>query len=901
MLGRTVALARATAARRAFSTVPSEADVVVIGGGSIGASTLYHLAERGINAVMVEKDQLTAGTTWHSAGLLWRLRPADTDIELIDHTRHLARNVLEQETSLSPGWIENGGLFIASNERRLDEYKRLQTLGKAYGIESHVCTPEEAQKIHPLMSTEDMYGALYSPNDGTIDPSGWVSALTKGAKMRGAKIFENCRVTAVDTEATTSTGTPKVTGVATSQGYIKTNTVVDCAGVWGANLGSLVGVDVPLVGMRHAYIVMDKVPGIQGLPNIRDHDLSVYLKLQGDSLAIGGYEVDPVFWTPEPDFAFGLFEMDLMEEFGAHLENHFKRVPVLEECGVKSTVCGPESFTPDHKPIIGEAPEVSGFFINAGFNSAGIMLSGGAGRELATWIDEGRSTMDMFHYAPTRFAPEATRNPEWVNAKSHEAYVKNYAVVYPHDQPLAGRNLRTDALHSTLAEQGCVYEEKLGWERPGWFLEVAELEGNPTALPKEYDYYGGYLQSYHDHDHPLARPLNDDHLYHRLVDGECNFTWPASHEKVGKEVDACRNRVAVFNQSYFGKFFVSGLDAEAAMDWISTAAIAGRPVGDTVYTAMCNHRGGVECDLTVSRIEDDLATGAKQYYVAAGGGSAAHDLDWIRRSAEVGGFDITVTDRTAEFGLLNVQGPKARELLMAVVDVPEQVEQLGFSKNMLIKVAGHEVRAIRLTFMGEYGFELHTPADSLVDVYRALMKEGAQFGIENSGYRAIDVLSAEKGYRHWSEDVRADDSALEAGYAFVMKGFTKATKDNSAPFQGREALEAQKAAGLTRRLQCFTVDPSVPLHGSEVILRDGEVVGYLRRAAFGHSINRSIGFGYVSHPEGGVVSVDYLKSADSWEIEVMGVRYPAKREPKAVFDPKNDRIKGDYSALEAAA
>jgi len=253
-----------------------------------------------------------------------------------------------------------------------------------------------------------------------------------------------------------------------------------------------------------------------------------------------------------------------------------------------------------------------------------------------------------------------------------------------------------------------------------------------------------------------------------------------------------------------------------------------------------------------------------------------------------------VTDRTADFGLLNIQGPKAKEVLLAVADSPEEVD-LGFSKNKLIKVAGHEVRAIRLTFMGEYGFELHAPAEGLVDVYQALMKEGAQFGIENSGYRAIDVLSAEKGYRHWSEDVRADDSALEAGYAFVMKGFTKATKGNSAPFQGREALEKQKAAGLTRKLQCFTVDPSVPLHGSELILRDGVIVGHLRRAAFGHSIKRSIGFGYVAHPDGGVVSVDYLKGAEQWEIEVMGVRHPAKREPKAVFDPKNDRIKGNYT------
>lgn len=345
---------------------PSEADVVVIGGGSLGSSTLYHLAKQGVNAVLLEKDSITAGTTWHSAGLVWRLRPNDTEIELLNYTRHMARDVLEEETGQSPGWIENGGLFIANNKARFDEYKRMHSLGNSMGVESHLLDAAQTKEIYPLMNVEDIYGTLYSPGDGTVDPSGITAAYCKGAKQTGnARVFENCKVTGINTSGT---GKQRhVVGVETPWGMIKTSRIVNCAGVWAPQLGKMCDVSVPLVAMKHAYVVTEPIPGIQGLPNIRDHDLSVYMKLQGDCLAIGGYENNPEFWNTDPNFAFGLFDLD-WDVFMSHVENHIHRVPSVEAAGISNTVSGPESFTADHKPLMGEVPELTGFYLGCGFN-----------------------------------------------------------------------------------------------------------------------------------------------------------------------------------------------------------------------------------------------------------------------------------------------------------------------------------------------------------------------------------------------------------------------------------------------------------------------------------------------------------------------------------------------------
>uniref|UniRef100_A0A8C4ILK9 Sarcosine dehydrogenase n=1 Tax=Dicentrarchus labrax TaxID=13489 RepID=A0A8C4ILK9_DICLA len=554
--------------------LPRSADVVVIGGGSLGCQTIYHLAKMGLtNVVLLERDRLTAGTTWHTAGLLWQLRPSDVEVELLAHTRNVISKDLEEETGLHTGWIQNGGLFIASNKQRLDEYKRLMSLGKVYGIESHVLSPAETKDLYPLMNVDDLYGTLYVPKDGTMDPAGTCTTLTRAASARGATVIENCPVTGIQVR-TDDFGMKKVKAVETPHGTIETPCVVNCAGVWAAKLGEMAGVKVPLIAMHHAYVVTERIEGIQNMPNVRDHDASVYLRLQGDALSVGGYEQNPIFWEEVSDkFAFSLFDLD-WDVFTQHIEGAINRVPALEQTGIKSTVCGPESFTADHKPLMGEAPEVRGFFLGCGFNSAGMMLGGGCGRELAHWIIHGRPEKDMYGY--------------------------------------------------------------------------------------------------------------DIRVFVNWMCSECL---------------SCRNGVAVFDMSYFGKFYLTGPDAKKAADWLFTADVNKKP-GSTVYTCMLNKRGGAEADLTVSRLEPGSAnlplapeSNGEAYYLAIGGGVAEHNWNHIRTVLQDQGFRCQLTDYSEDMGMISIQGPKSREVLQEVLEADLSNEAFPFSSHKVVKAAGHQVSA----------------------------------------------------------------------------------------------------------------------------------------------------------------------------------------------------------------
>ncbi|XP_074150150.1 sarcosine dehydrogenase, mitochondrial [Sminthopsis crassicaudata] len=856
--------------------LPNSADVVVVGGGSLGCQTLYHLAKLGLtNIVLLERDKLTSGTTWHTAGLLWQLRPSDVEVELLAHTRQVVSHDLQEETGLHTGWIQNGGLFIASNRQRLDEYKRLMSLGKAYGIESHVLTPAETKKLYPLMNVDDLYGTLYVPHDGTMDPAGTCTTLTRAATARGAQVIENCPVTGIQVR-TDDFGVRRVSAVDTAYGSIQTPCVVNCAGVWASTLGKMAGVKVPLVAMHHAYVVTERIEGIQNTDNVRDHDASVYLRLQGDALSVGGYESNPIFWEEVSDkFAFGLFDLD-WDVFTQHIEGAINRVPVLEKTGIKSTVCGPESFTADHKPLMGEAPELRGFFLGCGFNSAGMMLGGGCGKELAHWIIHGRPEKDMYGYDIRRFHHSLTDNRLWIRERSHESYAKNYSVVFPHDEPLAGRNMRRDPLHEELLQQGCVFQERHGWERPGWF----NPQGPAPILP--YDYYGAYEHQPHN-----------DYKYNRLLGDEYTFDFPPHHEIIQKECLSCRDAVAVFDMSYFGKFYLVGPEARKAADWLFSADVHKNP-GSTVYTCMLNHRGGTESDLTVSRLARDPeaspltpAFEGDGYYLAVGGAAAQYNWSHITTVLQDKKFNCQLIDSSEDMGMISIQGPKSRAVLQEVLETDLSNEAFPFSTHKLVKAAGHLVRAMRLSFVGEMGWELHIPKASCIPVYKAVMKAGAKHGIVNAGYRAIDSLSIEKGYRHWHADLRSDDTPLEAGLAFACK------LKSSIPFLGREVLEKQKAAGLFRRLVCFTIDKKVPMFGLEAIWRNEKVVGHIRRADFGFTINKTIAYGYIQNPEGGPVSLEFVKSGD-YALERMGVIYPAQAHVKSPFDPDNKRVKGIY-------
>ncbi|TKS84597.1 Sarcosine dehydrogenase, mitochondrial [Collichthys lucidus] len=614
--------------------LPRSADVVVIGGGSLGCQTIYHLAKMGMtNVVLLERDRLTAGTTWHTAGLLWQLRPSDVEVELLAHTRNVISKDLEEETGLHTGWIQNGGLFIASNKQRLDEYKRLMSLGKVYGIESYVLSPAETKDLYPLMNVDDLYGTLYVPKDGTMDPAGTCTTLTRAASARGATVIENCPVTGIQVR-TDDLGVKKVKAVETPHGTIETPCVVNCAGVWASKLGEMAGVKVPLIAMHHAYVVTERIEGIQNMPNVRDHDASVYLRLQGDALSVGGYEQNPIFWDEVSDkFAFSLFDLD-WDVFMQHIEGAVNRVPGLEQTGIKSTVCGPESFTADHKPLMGEAPEVRGFFLGCGFNSAGMMLGGGCGRELAHWIIHGRPEKDMYGYDIRRFHNSLTDNQRWIRERSHESYAKNYSVVFPFDEPLASRNMRKDPFHQVLTEQGCVFQERHGWERPGWFNKEA------PAPVKDYDYYGAY-----------DIKKNENYKYNELLGKEYTFDFPPHHDvgtrfltgnknygrhnittvmtaqPIKSECLSCRNGVAVFDMSYFGKFYLTGPDAKKAADWLFTADVNKKP-GDA-------------------------------YYLAIGGGVAEHNWNHIRTVLQDQGFRCQLTDHSEDMGMISIQGPKS--------------------------------------------------------------------------------------------------------------------------------------------------------------------------------------------------------------------------------------------------
>ncbi|KAM6901533.1 sarcosine dehydrogenase, mitochondrial isoform 1-T1 [Lycodopsis pacificus] len=857
--------------------LPRSADVVVIGGGSLGCQTIYHLAKMGMtNVVLLERDRLTAGTTWHTAGLLWQLRPSDVEVELLAHTRNVISKDLEEETGLHTGWIENGGLFIASNKQRLDEYKRLMSLGKVYGIESHVLSPAETKDLYPLMNVDDLYGTLYVPKDGTMDPAGTCTTLTRAASARGATVIENCPVTGIQVRAD-DFGVKRVKAVETAHGTIETPCVVNCAGVWATKLGAMAGVKVPLVAMHHAYVVTERIEGIQNMPNVRDHDASVYLRLQGDALSVGGYEHNPIFWDEvSDDFAFSLFDLD-WDVFAQHIEGAINRVPNLEQTGIKSTVCGPESFTADHKPLMGEAPEVRGFFLGCGFNSAGMMLGGGCGRELAHWIIHGRPEKDMYGYDIRRFHNSLTDNTSWIRERSHESYAKNYSVVFPFDEPLASRNMRKDPFHQVLTEQGCVFQERHGWERPGWFNK-----DDPAPL-KDYDYYGAY-----------DIKKNGNYKYNELLGKEYTFDFPPHHDVIKSECLTCRHGVAVFDMSYFGKFYLTGPDAKKAADWLFTADVNKKP-GSTVYTCMLNKKGGTEADLTVSRLEPGAAnlplapqSNGDAYYLAIGGGVAEHNWNHIRTTLQDQGFHCQLTDHSEDMGMISIQGPKSREVLQEVLDTDLNNEAFAFSTHKVVNAAGHQVRAMRLSFVGELGWELHIPKDSCLPVYHAVMAAGAKHGIINSGYRAIDSLSIEKGYRHWHADLRPDDTPLESGLGFTCK------LKSSIPFQGRERLEKQKEEGLRRRIVCFTIDEKVPMFGLEAVFRNGTPVGHLRRSDYGFFVDKTIGYGYIRNPDGGVVSADFIKSGE-FTLERMGVTYKAKAHLKSLFDPENKRVKGIYA------
>ncbi|XP_064541865.1 sarcosine dehydrogenase, mitochondrial [Drosophila montana] len=858
-------------------TLPQSADVVVIGGGSAGCHTLYHLAKRGVRAVLLERAQLTAGTTWHTAGLLWRLRPSDVDIQLLANSRNMLRQ-LEAETGLDPGWIQNGGIFIAHNETRLDEYRRLATVGAALGIENEILSPEETQKLFPLLDPKAFIGALYSPGDGVMDPAMLCTALRRAATNNGAQVIENCDVQEILVEQ--GTRGKKVVGVATPFGNIRTDTVVNATGVWGRDLVARHGTYLPLLPMKHAYIVSESIPGVRGLPNIRDHDYSTYFRIQGDAICMGGYEPNPILLEPvAKDFHFGLYELD-WSVFETHVEGAQKLCPTYAKYGIKSTVCGPESFTPDHKPLMGPDPVVSGLMHNCGFNSAGMMFGGGCGEQTALWIINGQPDVPMFSFDLRRFTQEQGRATKWIQEKSHESYVKNYSMVFKYDQPLAGRDFQKDPLHEEMLQCNAFMEEKQGWERPGFFL--GSTVDSAAVLP--YDWYGSY-------DHPRHKDSN----YERVLEADLKYSsFSEHHDLIGAEAHACRNNAVVFNMSYFSKLLLEGPQAQLAADWLFSANTNRDPT-KTVYTCALNDAGGVEADVTISR----LASGSGQvhdpkfegqgYYIVAGGASAYYTYSMLLSEMRRKGFDAKLTDITAELGVISIQGPNSRQILQPLLDCDLSDEHVPPNSTRLATVKGSGLRLLRVSFVGELGYELHVPKQDCVAVYKALMAAGKAQDLRNAGYRALYSLSSEKGYHLWSYDLRSDDTPLESGLGFTCR--------KTGDYRGRAAVARQRAEGIKKRLVYLTLQQRVPIWGLEGVYRNGEPVGVLRRAEYAYTLGKSLGQAYISRTDGQKVDVDYLKAGD-YEVDILGKRYKADCYLRSPFDPTGQRVLGNYESIK---
>ncbi|CAG9819893.1 unnamed protein product [Phaedon cochleariae] len=851
--------------------LPRQVDVVVVGGGVIGCSTFYHLCKKGVNAILLEKNKVTSGTTWHSGAIVWSLRGNDVDTIMLQKTRTLLAG-LEKETGVNPGWINNGGIFIARTPERLEEYKHFHSLGHMFKLESQLVSPKEAQKICPILDPKSFYGALWSPSDGFTDPSMYCAALIKGATNLGGQLFENTDVTRILTEPTPN-NEKKVVGVETSRGTIKTNTVVNACGAWSRDLTHTVGLDIPLTPIKHAYVVTASVPGVKGIPCIRDHDGGLYFRPQGDAVVFGGYEPNPEIISDLPkDFAFSLFELD-KSVFDVHWRHACELCPAFEKAGIKSDIYGPESFTPDHKPIMGEDPKCVGFYHASGFNSLGIQLSGGAGEQLAEWITSGRPELPLYAYDIRRFTPIQRQDRAWVVETSHECYAKTYSIGYAHDQPLAGRNHRTDQFHEALVASGAVMEEALGWERPAYFIK------DRTAPVRNYDWYGYY-----------GHVISEDKRYEQEIEGDLTFDFSKHHDLIKEEALAARNNVALFNLTCYTKMYLAGPDAQEAADWLFTANVDKEP-GSIIYTCSLNSRGGVETDCTVVPLEEGVGTlvgpilKGKGYYIVAGSKSGYQTKSHFRKQLYKKNFKSLVTEMTNRIGILAIQGQKSGELLQSITEYPITDDKIPFGMSRLIKINGHTCRVLRISYIGELGYELHIPLSSCIPVYNTLMEAGRGFDLKHAGFRALHSLSCEKGYHTMNHDLRIDDNPVEAGLVKFCR------KDGQ--YLGKQAVENVKQRGVQKKRVFFTMQDNVPLYGYETIWRDDSIVGFLRRGEYGFSLDCSIGIGYVQHPEGKMVDSEFLKSG-SYQIEVRNKKYPATLFLNSPFDPKNQRLRGHY-------
>ena len=814
--------------------LPREAKVVIVGGGVIGTSVAYHLARAGWkDVVLLEQSALAGGTTWHAAGLIGRLRTTNSMTKINKYSAELYAS-LEKETGHSVGWRQVGSLIVARSKERMQQLARTAAMSEWFGVQVDMITPKAAFEKWPLLRIDDVLGAAWLPHDGKLLPKELALALAKGAQQHGAAIVENARVTDL-LQGNGRVSGVRVTSPTSGSFTIKADYVVLCGGMWTRELGLRCGVTIPLYPVEHHYVVTEPLPGaFDELPVGRDPDLCIYFRGEGNAVMLGAFQAHSKAWMVEKtpaDFSFQLLSPD-WEKFAEPLKHGKHRIPALENCGFAKFVNGPESFTPDNNFILGEAPELRNLFVAAGFNSVGIASAGGAGKYLAEWMIEGQPTIDLWSVDIRRFGPWAN-NREFLRQRVTEVLGLHYQMAWPNREFTTGRGIRKSPLHDRLAGQSASFGVKNGWERPVWFA----LDG----LSRDMEYSFGRQNWFEQH--------------------------AAEHR-------ACRERVAVFDQTGFSKYIVQGRDAVSLLQRLCGNDVD-VPVGQVVYTGMFNARGGFESDLTVVR------TGVSQFYIVSGSAQTIRDLDWIRRNIRAE-ERVEATDVTGAWAVIGLMGPDSRKLLSTLTDADLSNTAFAFGTAHEISIGLATARTLRITYVGELGWELHVPSEQVVLVYDALMKAGHEFGVANAGHYAINSLRLEKGYRAWGAELSPDDTALEAGLGFAIAW------NKSIPFIGREALLKQKAAGVKRMLTTFVLqDPEPVLWGSETIYRNGQLVGYTTSGSYAHSLGAAIGMGYVNHAE--AIAPEFILSGQ-YEIAINGKRYAARPHLRAPYDPERRRI-----------
>jgi 4-methylaminobutanoate oxidase (formaldehyde-forming) len=809
------------------AALPSHAGIVIVGGGIVGCSLAYHLTKLGRRDVLLlERRQLTCGTTWHAAGLVGQLRATANLTRLAKYTAELFQG-LEAETGVATGFTQRGSIAVADNAERWEELRRSASMARAFGLELELLGRDEIGRLWPLIETADLVGGLFIVKDGQTNPVDTAQALAKGARMGGATILEGVAVTGILTKD------GRAVGVRTGQGDVAAEIVVNCGGMWGHEIGRLAGVTVPLHAAEHFYVVTDPVPGLTPrTPVLRDPDSANYFKEDAGKLLVGWFEPVAKPWgmdgIPEA-FCFDQLPADL-DHIEPQLEKAMHRVPALRETGIRVFFNGPESFTPDDRYLLGPAPELANFYVAAGFNSIGIQSSGGAGKVLAEWIVAGHPPMDLWDVDLRRMMPFQA-NRRYLRDRTVEGLGLLYAMHWPFRQVETARPARVSPLHDRLAARGACFGETAGWERPNWYA--------PPGVAPAYEY-----------------------SYRRQ-------NWfPHSAE----EHRAVREAVGIFDQSSFGKFRVEGRDAASVMNRICANDVSGPP-GRVVYTQLLNERGGIEADVTVTRLSE------RGFLVVTSAACQVRDFHWLRTHIPEEAHAVA-TDVTSAYAVLGVMGPGSRALLQRLTPEDLANEAFPFGASREIDLAYARVRASRVTYVGELGWELYVPAEFAAPVFDALTASGEA---RLCGYHAMNSLRLECGYRHWGHDISDETTPLESGLGFAVAW------EKPGGFIGREALLRRRGTVPTRRLVAVMLeDPAPLLYHDEPLWRDGRLVGSTCSGMFGHTLGRAVGLAWVENPAG--VGPAWLDSG-RWEVEIACDRHPVRASLRSLYDPARKRVR----------